>query len=125
MGAPPKISNTMCHVATFNDAWLALLSFSAGAFKCGVRDRWISGDFRHQYDRLNLIANNSRFVILPQCHARNLASRVLSLRQHRVQADWFERFGSPLLLLETIVDPTLFVGWLYQLANYSYVGDGG
>ena len=26
-----------------------------------ARDRWIGWDFRHQYDHLSLIANNSRF----------------------------------------------------------------
>jgi hypothetical protein len=59
LGARPKIGNTLWYVATWEDEWLALLSFSAAALKCGARDRWIGWDFRHQYDRLNLIANNS------------------------------------------------------------------
>jgi hypothetical protein len=70
-----------------------------------------------------LIANNSRFLILPRCHHRNLASRVLSLCQRRIQADWVERFGYPLLLLETFVDPTRFLGTIYRAANWQYVGD--
>jgi len=65
LGALPKIGNTLWYVATWEGEWLALLSFSAAALKCGVRDRWIGWDYRHQYDRLNLIANNSRFLILP------------------------------------------------------------
>ena len=123
LGALPKIGNTLWYVATWHEAWLALLSFSAAALKCAVRDRWIGWDYRHQYDRLNLIANNSRFVILPDCHYRNLASRVLSLCRRRIQADWVERFGFPLLLLETFVDPTRFVGTIYRAANWTYVGD--
>jgi hypothetical protein len=123
LGALPKIGNTLWYVATWEGEWLALLSFSAAALKCGARDRWIGWDFRHQYDRLNLIANNSRFLILPPCHHRNLASRVLSLCQRRIQADWVERFGYPLLLLETFVDPTRFVGTIYRAANWQYVGD--
>ena len=123
LGALPKIGNTLWYVATWEGEWLALLSFSAAALKCGARDRWIGWDFRHQYDRLNLIANNSRFLILPSCHHRNLASRVLSLCQRRIQADWVERFGYPLLLLETFVDPTRFVGTIYRAANWRYVGD--
>lgn len=123
LGALPKIGNTLWYVASWEGEWLALLSFSAAALKCGARDRWIGWDFRHQYDRLNLIANNSRFLILPPCHHRNLASRVLSLCQRRIQADWVERFGYPLLLLETFVDPTRFVGTIYRAANWQYVGD--
>jgi len=123
LGALPKIGNTLWYIATFEEAWLALLSFSAAALKCTARDRWIGWDFRVQYDRLNLVANNSRFLILPHCHHRNLASRVLSLSQRRIQADWVARFGFPVLLLETFVDPTRFVGTIYRAANWRYVGD--
>lgn len=97
LGALPKIGNTLWYIATWEEGWLALLSFSAAALKCGARDRWIGWDFRHQYDRLHLIANNSRFLIPPRHHHKNLASKVLSLCQHRIQADWVERFGYPLL----------------------------
>ena len=64
LGSLPKIGNTVCYVALWEDEWLALLSFSAAALKCGARDRWIGWDYRHQFDRLNLIANYSRFLIL-------------------------------------------------------------
>jgi len=68
LGALPKIGNTIWYVATNNDEWAALISYSAAALKCGVRDQWIDWGFRHQYDRLHLVANNSRFLILPQHH---------------------------------------------------------
>lgn len=123
LGAMPKIGNTLWYVATWEGEWLALLSFSAAALKCSVRDRWIGWDLRHQYDRLHLIGNNSRCLILPHWHHRNLASKVLSLCRRRIQADWVERFGYPLLLLETFVDPRRFVGTIYQAANWRYVGE--
>jgi hypothetical protein len=72
LGALPKISETIWYVATFADQWVALLSFSAAALKCSPRDRWIGWDFRHQYARLKLVTNNSRFVILPDWHFANL-----------------------------------------------------
>ncbi len=86
LGALPKISETLWYVATFADQWVALVSFSAPALKCSPRDRWIGWDFRHQYDRLKLVTNNSRFLILPDCHFPNLASRILSLCQKRLPA---------------------------------------
>ena len=105
LGALPKIGNTIWYVATAaHDQWIALLSFSAPALKCSARDQWIGWGYRHQYDRLNLVANNSRFVILPGCHEKNLASQILSLCRRRIQQDWLERFGYPLLLLETFAD---------------------
>ncbi|MCP4391577.1 MAG: DUF4338 domain-containing protein [Gammaproteobacteria bacterium] len=122
LGALPKIGETLWYVATWHEQWVALVSFSAAAWKCAVRDRWIGWDFRHQYDRLNLLANNSRFLILPDWHRPNLASRTLSLCQKRLSGDWLERFGHPLLLLETFVDPQRFAGTIYKAANWSYVG---
>jgi len=65
LGALPKIGETLWYVATWHEQWVALVSFSAAALKCAARDQWIGWDFRHQYDRLNLLSNNSRFLILP------------------------------------------------------------
>ena len=66
LGSLPKIGHTLWYVATWRGQWLALLSFCAPAWKCAARDRWIGWDFRRQYDRLHLIANNARFLILPK-----------------------------------------------------------
>ena len=123
LGALAKIGDTLRYVATWHGEWLALLSFSAAAWKCTARDAWIGWDFRCQYDRLHLIANNSRFLILPEHHYPNLASRILALCERRLVADWQDHFGYPLLLLETFVDPRYFHGTLYRAANWLYVGD--
>ncbi|MCI0653925.1 MAG: DUF4338 domain-containing protein [Methylococcaceae bacterium] len=116
-GELAKIGETVWYVATWRDQWVAQLSLSASALKCGARDRWIGWDFRSQYGRLKLIANNSRFLILPDWHRPNVGSRVLSLTERRVVADWQARFGHPLLLLETFVDPRRFHGGVYRAAN--------
>lgn len=123
LGALPKISETLWYVAVFDDQWIAILSFSAPALKCSARDRWIGWDFRHQYDRLKLLTNNSRFLILPDWHFPNLASRILSLCQKRLPSDWQAIFGHPIVLLETFVDPQRFQGTIYKAANWIYVGN--
>jgi uncharacterized protein DUF4338/DDE family transposase len=122
LGDLPKIGETLWYVATLRDEWVALLSFSVAALKCAVRDRWIGWDFRHQYDRLKLVANNSRFLILPQWHRPNLGSRTLALCEKRIQHDWLERFGHPLLLMETFVDPQRYQGTVYKAANWLCLG---
>jgi hypothetical protein len=122
LGSLPKIGETIWYVASWRDQWVALLSFSASAWKCGARDRWIGWDFRHQYDRLKLVVNNSRFVILPEGHVPNLGSRILALCEKRVLRDWQEKFGHPIVLLETFVDPSRFTGTVYKAANWTCVG---
>ena len=121
--ALPKIGHTLWYVASYHHEWLALISFSGAAWKCAARDQWIGWSYRVQYDRLHLIANNSRFLILPEHHYPNLASRVLSLCERRISQDWQQRFGYPLLLLETFVDPQLFHGTVYRAANWVQVGN--
>jgi hypothetical protein len=123
LGSLPKIGETLWYVASWHDEWVALLTFSAAAWKCAARDRWIGWDFRHQYDRLKLVANNSRFLILPQYHIANLGSRILSLCQKRLPLDWQKTFGHSVLLLETFVDPRRFQGTVYRAANWLYVGE--
>lgn len=123
LGWLPKIGETLWYIATWRDQWVALISFSVAAWKCAARDCWIGWGFRHQYDRLKLVTNNSRFLILPQWHLSNLASRVLSLCQKRICADWQQTFGHPVLLLETFVDPQRFRGTVYRAANWLYVGN--
>ena len=73
LGKLAKIGQTVWYVATWREQWVAQLSLSAAALKCGVRDRWIGWDFRSQYGRLKLIANNSRCLILPDWHRRRLS----------------------------------------------------
>ena len=123
LGALPKISETLWYVATWQEEWLALLSFSASALKCAARDRWIGWDFRHRYSRLKLVVNNSRFLILPDWHVSNLGSRVLSLCQRRLASDWEATFGHRVLLLETFVDPQRFRATVYRAANWVYLGN--
>ncbi len=122
LGALGKIGETVWYVATWGEQWVAQLSLSASALKCGVRDRWIGWDFRTQYGRLKLIANNSRFLILPDWHRPNIGSRVLSLTERRVVRDWQTRFGHRLFLLETFVDPRRFHGGVYRAANWMELG---
>ncbi len=121
-GRLPKISETIWYLALWQNQWVALLSFSAAAWKCAARDQWIGWNSRHQFDRLKLIANNSRFLILPDWHLPNLGSRILSLCQKRLPSDWQNTFGHPLELLETFVDPQRFHGAVCRAANWILAG---
>ncbi len=59
---------------------------------------------------------------MPDWHQPNLGSKVLALCERRLGRDWQERFGHPLLLLETFVDPQRFHGTVYRAANWACVG---
>jgi hypothetical protein len=76
-----------------------------------------------QQIRLKLLTNNNRFLILPDWHFPNLGSRILSLCQNRLPADWQALFGHIVVLLETFVDPPRFAGTIYKAADWIYGGD--
>ena len=65
---------------------------------------------------------HSRFLLLPDWHRPNVGSRVLSLVERRITNDWQARFGHPLFLLETFVDPRRFYGGVYRAANWMELG---
>ena len=122
LGSIPKIGETLWYIATYQGQWIALISFSSAALKCTARDQWIGWSYRHQTGRLKLIANNSRFLILATVSDKNLGSRVLSLCLKRLSDDWVEKYGHPVLLVETFVDPERFHGGVYRASNWQAIG---
>lgn len=123
LGAIPKIGETIWYVGTINQEWVSLLGFSSSALRSESRNKWIGWSYRYHFDRLKLIVNNSRFLILPGWHIKNLASRVLSLCLKRIVNDWLIMFGHKIVLVETFVDPGRFDGTIYKASNWHYIGD--
>ena len=115
--------HSLRHVALHGDRWVALVGWTAGAFKVGARDRWIGWSGERQFRRLKLVANNTRFVILfGKGEVRNLASRVLGLSLRRLSGDMRAVWGFPVLVAETFVDPSRFTGACYRASNWRHLG---
>lgn len=110
------------YVATIGDEWVALLGWSVAAWQVKPRDQWLGWSPPLRYRRLGHVANNSRFLILPEVRIPNLASAVLSATTRRLSADWLLLHGRPLLLAETFVDPKRFSGTLYRAAGWIPLG---
>jgi hypothetical protein len=102
--------------------WLALLLFSAPAKHLRHRDRWIAWTDQQRHRRLSLITNNSRFLLLPDCSVPNLGTKVLRLTLDRLSADWQSRYGHPVLVVETFVDPQQFCGTVYSANGWTELG---
>jgi hypothetical protein len=102
---------------------LALLGFSAAAWKCAPRDDFIGWEPEMRKKNLPLVVNNARFLILPWVCSHNLASRILSMAAKRIGSDWRTRYGYEPVLLETFVEKERFTGVCYKAANWIPVGD--
>lgn len=101
---------------------LACILFGAAAWKTKPRDSWIGWDDATRARRLPLLANNSRFLILPWVRVPHLASHILGRITRRLAADWQARYGHPVWLAETFVERQRFHGTCYRAANWTYVG---
>lgn len=122
LGGSVLVGRSLRYVAEYDGQWLALLGWASAAKKCAARDAWIGWTAPLQWQRISLIANNARFLILPGPRWANLASRVLGMNLARLAADWQAVHGQPVVLAETFVDPARFAGTCYRAANWIEVG---
>jgi hypothetical protein len=98
------------------------LQFSSPAWRMAAREQWIGWSDQERRRNLQQVVSNSRFLILPWVHIRNLASSALALAARRLPDDWQMNYGIRPVLLETLVDPARFSGTCYRAANWIEAG---
>ena len=99
------------------------LQFSSAAWRMQARDRWIGWDDATRARHLPQVVNNSRLLLLPWVHIKNLASATLARALRRLPADWQAQYGVTPLLVETFVDPARYTGACYRAANWVEIGE--
>jgi hypothetical protein len=116
------VGERLCYVAEWQGRWLALLSWSAPAYRLKPRESWIGWTEAQRRRRLGLVVNNSRFLILKDAHYPNLASRVMRLCSDRLSEDWEKRWSHAVLLAESFVDVQVFRGTCYKVSGWQELG---
>ncbi len=122
LGYQPLAGAQLRYLARGQNQTLALLGFGAAAWKIAPRDRWIGWSDEQRQQRLHLIVNNTRFLILPWIECKNLASKLLAMSTRCLSADWSHRHGYRPVLLETFVESERFAGTCHRSANWTHVG---
>jgi hypothetical protein len=103
--------------------WLALLVFSSAAKHLKLREKWIGWTSPQRDRRLSLVVNNCRFLLIPGKCPPNYGSRILRLVLDRLSQDWQSRYGHPVLVVETFVDPDQFCGTVYTANGWEELGE--
>lgn len=106
----------------YKGQWLAVATWSSAAFHIKDRDQFIGWTPEQCTRRRPLLANNSRLLLLPDCHYLNLVSRFMKLMLEVLSQDWQERWGHPIALVETFVDPRFYQGTAYKVSGWSHLG---
>lgn len=101
---------------------LGCMQFSASSWALEERDKWLGWGLDDRKARLNLIVNNSRFLIFPWVHISNLASKTLSIAVKQIQKDWLREYCYAPVLMETFVDLDCFRGTCYKASNWVCLG---
>lgn len=101
---------------------LAVMVFSAAAWKVAPRDQFIGWSAEQRQHSLSRVTNQQRFLILPWVRVPQLASHLLALALARLSTDWQARYGHPVWLVETFVQDERFTGTAYRAAGWQCVG---
>ena len=107
---------------TYKGRSLAFATWSAASFHIKDRDQFIGWSHDQCRRRRGLVANNSRLLVMPDCHYPNLVSRFMKLMLKRLSEDWLKRWGHPIALVETFVDPRYYTGTAYKVSGWSHLG---
>jgi hypothetical protein len=122
LGYTPLVGAQLRYLISSDEGYLGAIGFSASAWKVAPRDQFIGWSDRARQINLPYVICNSRFLILPGVHSKNLGSKILSLSAKRVVADWYQVYGYRPVLLETFVEQHRFLGTCYRAANWINVG---
>lgn len=122
LGLPKLVGEYIRHLVFIEGQVVACLAWASAAWKVQARDQFIGWHEPTKRKNLHLVANNTRFLILPWVRIKYLASKVLSLSVKRLNADWQKSYVHPVYLAETFVDISRFEGTCYRAANWSFVG---
>jgi hypothetical protein len=123
LGSVKPVGERLYYVVTDPQGqWLALLVFAAAAKHLKYRDRWIGWTDAQRERRLSLVANNLRFLLLPDRTFPNLGTRALRMVLARLSSDWQMAYAHPVLVVETFVDPDQFCGTVYTANGWEELG---
>ena len=101
---------------------LAMLGFSAAAWKTAPRDDFIGWSPEVRERNLYRVIDNSRFLIMPWVRIPNLASHILSQARRQLPQDWDTQYRVTPVLMETFVEIPRFAGALYKASGWTRVG---
>ena len=122
LGYTPLPGAQVRYFVRIENQTLALLGFSAAAWKTAPRDEFIGWSPPQRQRNLHLVVNNSRFLIPPWISSKNLASKILSTAARRLPEDWMKTYNYAPVLIESFVQTDKFAGTCYKAANWQKIG---
>lgn len=123
LGAGRPVGDYLRQVVALQGRPVALLVWGPACYALKDRDLWISWSASQRVERLKLIVQNRRFLLLSaKGQAPNLASQVMGAALRALPQQWQDCFGYRPLLAESFTDPEAYAGTCYKASNWEPVG---
>lgn len=123
LGRTRPVGDFLRQVAVLNGEWIALLAWGAASYRLKDRDEWIGWTNAQRAERLKLVVQNRRFLLLGEKGSHpNRASQVLGAAVRVLCEQWRAQFGYEPLLAETFTDVEQFAGTCYKASGWMPVG---
>jgi hypothetical protein len=123
LGAGRPVGDYLRQVVQMDAKPVALLVWGPACYALKDRDLWISWSATQRLERLKLIVQNRRFLVLhPKGQSPNLASQAMGAALRILPEQWRQRFGYSPLLAESFTDPEAYAGTCYKASNWEAVG---
>ena len=123
LGAGRSVGDYLRQIVTVRGQVAALLVWGPACYALKDRDRWIGWSANQRVERLKLIVQNRRFLVLGEKgRSPNLASQAMGAALRALPAQWQEVFGYRPLLAESFTDPEAYAGTCYKASNWEPVG---
>lgn len=123
LGAGRPVGDYLRQVVEVDRKAVALLVWGPACYALKDRDQWISWSTVQRLERLKLIVQNRRFLVLAdKGQSPNLASQAMGAALRALPGQWLERFGYRPLLAESFTDPEGYAGTCYKASNWEAVG---
>jgi len=122
LGAGREVGRTLVQVVHHRGRWVALLAWGPAAMKLIDREEMIGWTNQQRAQRLGLVVQNRRFLVLSETRMPNLASRALGLAVRALAGHWDDKHGYQPVLAETFTDIESFEGTCYKAAGWEPCG---
>ena len=122
LGAARQVGASLVQIVHHRERWAAILLWGPAAVKLLDRDEWIGWTHPQRAERLGLIVQNRRFLVLAETRMPNLASCAMGLALRNLPAHWEQKHGYRPLLAETFTDIESFEGTCYKASNWKHCG---
>lgn len=122
LGYCQTVGENLRYIVFHKGCPLVCIGWGQAAWKVACRDNFIGWSPAQRNRNIHLIAQNTRFLILPWVKVPYLASHILGRMSRILPQDWQRVYNHPLVLLETFVDIERFKGTCYKAANWIHVG---